>query len=167
MEPVVRSAETRDIPAINEIANWYIEHTTVNFDTEPWGLDRRYAWAAGFNRRGVPYHLLVCEHQGRLTGFCCNTRFRPKKAYDSSTETTVYTARDAGMRGYGTLLYGTLLEMLRDEPLHRAYAIITLPNPASIRLHERFGYTAAGLFDEAGWKFNRYHNVAIYQKVLT
>ena len=166
MKPDVRPAETRDIPAVNGIANWYIEHTTANFDTEPWSLDRRHEWASGFNRKDTPYHLLVCEHRGRITGFSCNTRFRPKKAYDSSTETTVYIARDAGKNGYGTLLYGALLQVLRNESLHRAYAIITLPNPGSIRLHERFGYAAAGLFDEAGWKFNRYHSVAVYQKSL-
>lgn len=166
MESVVRPAETRDIPVINEIANWYIEHTTVNFDTEPWSLDKRYQWASGFNRQDTPYHLLVSEHEGVITGFCCNTQFRPKQAYDSSTETTVYTARDAGSKGYGTLLYHALLEAAKAEALHRAYAIITLPNPISIRLHERFGYTSAGLFDEAGWKFNRYHSVAVYQKEL-
>lgn len=162
MQTVIRPAGTRDAAAINEIANRYIEHTTVNFDTQPWSLEKRRAWIESFNSAQAPYHLLVADSDGQIAGFCCNTRFRPKAAYDRSTETTVYVDPAMTSRGCGENLYRGLLERIAETDLHRAFAIITLPNAVSLRLHEKLGFTECGMLDEAGWKFNGYHSISIY-----
>ena len=163
---VIRTSKEDDAFAINGIANWYIENTAVNFDTEAWSLEKRSEWVRSFNRSGEPWHLLVAVEDVALVGFACNTRFRPKAAYSSTTETTVYIANDSHSRGYGGALYTALIERIGKEDFHRALGVITLPNPASIALHEKMGFRQVGLFDEVGTKFGQYHTVAIYQKDL-
>lgn len=79
---------------------------------------------------------------------------------------SVYCAPEAAGRGIGTLLYTALFEALAGEDLHRAYAGIALPNEASVRLHDRFGFRHLGTYEEVGRKFDRYWDVAWYEKKL-
>ena len=90
----------------------------------------------------------------------------PKPAYSTSVEVSVYCAPEAAGRGVGTLLYASLFEALAGEDLHRAYAGITQPNEASVRLHARFGFRPIGMYEEVGRKFDRYWDVAWYEKKL-
>ncbi len=163
---IVRPATADDAEAINRIANWYIENTAVNFDTAAWPLHKRVEWIESFNGDASPYRLLAGENKGRIIGFSNNTRFRPKAAYESSTETTVYMEHGVESRGRGRILYEALLAHVATANFHRAYAVITLPNPASVRLHEDLGFSLVGTFDEIGRKFDRYHSVAMYQKII-
>jgi len=162
-EPLIGLATIDHASAINDIANWYIEHTSTNFDTQPWSLDKRIQWAGNFNQENCPYYLLIAEIEGEIAGFTYNTFFRPKNAYTRSTESTVYVKQGMSRLGIGEALYRELLNRIQLTDLHRAFAIITLPNPASIRLHEKLGFTACGLLSEAGWKFNAYHSIAMYE----
>lgn len=103
---------------------------------------------------------------GRVLGYASSSPFRPKSAYATSVETTVYVAPDAGRRGIGSLLYQALFDALAGEGLHRAYAGIARPNAASTRLHERFGFRHVGTYREVGHKFGRWWDVAWYEKEL-
>ncbi|MBB5939823.1 GNAT family N-acetyltransferase [Streptomyces zagrosensis] len=108
---------------------------------------------------------------GRILGYATSSPFRPKAAYGTSVEVSVYCAPDLTQHGIGTLLYQALFEALADEAarhdsLHRAYAGIALPNTPSERLHARFGFTHVGTFREVGRKFGRYWDVAWYEKPL-
>ena len=91
---------------------------------------------------------------------------RERKAYDTTVETTVYCAPEATGRGIGRLLYAALFDALRGEDLQVAIAAITLPNAGSVALHERFGFTLAGVMHDVGRKFDRYWDVAWYEKRL-
>ncbi len=166
MTGVIRAATIADTGQINHIANWYIENTVANFETEPWSIKKRTEWVARFCRTGSPYHLLVTVQDGAVVGFACNTRFKPKTGYDSSTETTVYIARGMTLGGRGEALYRALLERVGKQRFHRAYAVIALPNAPSIRLHEKLGFRLVGTLDEVGKKFGRFHDTGIYQKKL-
>ena len=161
----IREATLDDAEDINRIANWYIENTTINFDVGSWSLEKRREWVAEFIQADSPYHLLVGESNG-IIGFACNTRFRPKAAYNRATETTVYIDHNIEPRGRGGVLYEALLARVKTSQFHRAYAVITLPNQASILLHERLGFTQVGAFDEIGHKFGAFHSVAIYEKSI-
>ena len=90
--------------------------------------------------------------------------YRPRAAYAPSVETSVYVAPTHIGRGLGSALYGALLAELEREDVHRAYAGIAMPNPASVRLHERHGYRRAGYYSEQGRKFGRYWHVAWYER---
>ncbi|MFI7099835.1 GNAT family N-acetyltransferase [Streptomyces sp. NPDC050161] len=109
---------------------------------------------------------VVGAARGALLGYATSSPFRPKAAYATSVEVTVYCAPHAAGRGIGTLLYRALFAALADEDVHRAYAGIAQPNAASTRLHTRFGFRHIGTYTEVGRKFGRYWDVAWYQKDL-
>lgn len=111
-----------------------------------------------------PHRLLVAVSGGAVVGFACSSRFRPKAAYETSVETIIYLAAEAVGHGAGSKLYGELFHALEGEDVHRAYAGISLPNPASIALHERFGFKRVAHFTEQGRKFGPYWDVAWYEK---
>lgn len=164
---MIRHATTDDAEDINRIANWYILNTAINFDTQTWDIEKRCRWIDEFNQPDLPYQLLVLEQSKRVVGFANNTQFRPKPAYNRATETSIYLDHAAALNGYGTILYQALLERIAEFAFHRAYAVITLPNRASVRLHEKFDFKLAGTLNQIGFKFDQYHDVAMYEKSLS
>ena len=162
----VRYAEERDLARITAIYNHYIIETPVTFDLEPVTLANRREWLGQFSTTGS-HRLFVAEENGIVAGYAGSHQFRPRKAYDTTIEATVYCAPEATGRGIGTLLYTAVFDAVRGEDLHLAVAGITVPNEASIALHERFGFTLAGLMHQIGRKFGRYWDVAWYEKPLS
>jgi phosphinothricin acetyltransferase len=108
----------------------------------------------------------VAEDGGKLLGYATSSAFRPKPAYATSVETSVYLAPEHVGRGIGRLLYAALFDVLRHEDVHMALAGITVPNVASQRLHERFGFRPVGCYEQVGRKFGEFWDVAWYQKPL-
>jgi phosphinothricin acetyltransferase len=165
MTAEIRPASDGDLPRLTEIYNHYVVSSYVTFDLEPVTLDERREWLAQFAMTG-PHRLLVAEEDGVVLGYAGSFRFRTRCAYEGTIETTVYCAPEATGRGLGSALYGALFEALRDENLHVAIGAIAVPNPPSIALHERFGFVLAGVMHEVGRKFDRYWDVAWYEKRL-
>ena len=161
----VRPATAGDLSAVNDIYNQYVVEAHYTFDLEPMSAEARGEWFTHYGETG-PHRLLVAVFDGLVIGYAASSRFRPKPAYDTSVETSVYLAPDAVGRGAGSRLYERLFKALEGEDVHRAYAGIALPNPASIGLHERFGFKRVGHFTEQGRKFGRYWDVAWYEKAL-
>lgn len=162
---VVRPGCAQDLPALNEIYNHYVRESHATFDLEDQTLERRMEWFAQFDDVG-PYRIFVAEEDAALVGYVTSIQFRKKPAYAQSIETTVYTKAGAGGRGLGRALYDTLFEALATESLHRAYAGIALPNLASERLHLALGFRPIGVYREVGYKFDRYWDVAWFEKEL-
>jgi phosphinothricin acetyltransferase len=171
MDVQVRPGREEDLEALTELYNHYVRETPITFDLEPLTPEQRRPWLVSHPEDG-PYRLLVaCEAIGglspcRILGYATSSPFRPKAAYATSVEVTVYLAPDAGGQGIGTLLYEALFEALSAEDLHRAYAGVAQPNEASERLHARFGFRPVGVYREVGRKFGRYWDVAWYEKEL-
>ena len=162
----VRAAAANDAPAINRIYNHYVRNTAITFDIEPWNTQRRKIWIDEFADPESPYHAVVAELDGKIIGFAYNSRFRPRAAYRLSTETTVYTEPQSRVRGIGTALYQDLFKRIEQTELHRAYAVIALPNPRSIAFHQKFGFSPIGTLHEVGRKFGRYVDVTWFEKAL-
>lgn len=154
----IRAAERADLAALTSLYNYYIEHTVNTFDIEPFTVAERAAWFDHYAATG-PHRLLVGERDERVVGYASSGPFRPKAAYAQSVETSVYLDPDSVGRGDGRRLYEALFAALADEPVHRAYAGISLPNEASIRLHRRLGFVHVGVWREVGFKFGRYVDV--------
>jgi len=154
----IRPAERRDLARLTEIYNYYVVNTPVTFDVEPYTVERREAWFAQFGATGR-YRLLVAESGGRVVGYAGTTRFRPKAAYETTVETTIYSAPDSVGEGVGRQLYAALFKALRGEDIHRFVAGYALPNPATAAIHERFGFKVVGVFSENGRKFGKYWDV--------
>jgi phosphinothricin acetyltransferase len=162
---MIRRAREDDLAALTALYNHYIERTPITFDVEPYTVERRRAWLAGFAERGR-HQLFVAEEGGRVVGWAGTLRFREKRAYDTTVEMTVYLAPDTTGRGLGAALYEALFAAIAGEDVHRAVAGITLPNDASIALHRRFGFTEVGVFREVGRKLGRYWDVLWMERGL-
>jgi phosphinothricin acetyltransferase len=146
----IRAAALADLAAVTAIYNHYVETSAYTFDLH------------SFTGR---HRLLVAEDDdGRLLGYACAGPLRPKAAYDRSVETTIYLHPDARGSGLGPRLYGALLKLLAANDVHRCYAVVTMPNPASIHLHERLGFREVGRLTECGFKFDRWWDVVWMEK---
>ncbi|MGA5205226.1 GNAT family N-acetyltransferase [Streptomyces variegatus] len=166
-EVQVRPGVEADLDALTALYNHYVRETAITFDTAIFTPEERGPWLLSHPEDG-PYRLMVATEPNtqEILGYSTSSPFRMKPAYATSVETSVYVAPGAGRRGVGTLLYTALFEALSGEDLHRAYAGIALPNEASVRLHERFGFRHVGTYGEVGRKFGRYWDVAWYEKEL-
>ncbi|MFF5976426.1 GNAT family N-acetyltransferase [Streptomyces sp. NPDC012769] len=161
----VRAGTEGDLGALTALYNHYVRETAITFDTEPFTPEQRLPWLRSHPEDG-PHRLLVAQAADGILGYATSSAFRPKAAYATSVEVSVYLSPEAGGRGVGTLLYEELFRVLRGEDVHRAYAGIALPNEASTRLHARFGFRHIGTYGEVGRKFGRYWDVAWFEKRL-
>lgn len=161
----IRRGREDDLPAIQEVYAGYVRATAITFDVAVPTLAERRAWFAGFGTCGR-HQLFVAHGPGAVVGYACTRPFREKAAYDTTVETSVYLAEAARGRGLGARLYGCLFAALEGEDVHLAVAGITLPNDASVALHERFGFTRVGVMREVGRKFGRYWDVLWMERRL-
>lgn len=157
-ETRIRAAERGDLARITEIYNYYVVNTPVTFDVEAYTVERRETWFAQFGATGR-HRLVVAEENGMVMGYAGTTQFRPKAAYETTVETTIYCAPEAVGKGIGRRLYAELFALLKDEDIHRFVAGYALPNAASERLHRQFGFQVMGVFSENGRKFGKYWDV--------
>jgi len=166
-EVQVRAGTEGDLDALTALYNHYVHETPITFDTAVFTAEERRPWLLSHPEDG-PYRLMVATDTDsqEILGYATSSPYRPKAAYATSVEVTVYVAPGAGGRGIGTLLYKALFEALAGEDVHRAYAAVAQPNEASTRLHERFGFQHIGTYHEVGRKFGRFWDVAWYEKGL-
>lgn len=162
----IRRGAVTDVPRLTAIYNEYVRDTPITFDIEPWSVERRRReWFEHFAESGR-YQLFVAEDGDAVVGYATSSLFRPKAAYDTTVEATIYLAPNAKGRGTGRALYAKLFESLRSEDVRRVLAGITLPNEASQSLHERMGFTRVAHFTEVGRKFDRYWDVIWLEKKM-
>ena len=164
MNEVVRPAGAADLARINAIYNHYVLHSHATFEIEPVTMTEREDWASHYADSGR-YRLLVVADDDVL-GFATSSPYHVRAAYETSVELSVYVDPAATGRGLGARLYGALIPILEREDLHRAYGGVALPNPASMALHERFGFREVARYSEQGRKFGRYWDVAWVERPL-
>jgi phosphinothricin acetyltransferase len=160
MAAVIRPVAPSDAAAIAIIYNHYVLNTIVTFEEAP--VD-----AAKIARRideiRASYPWLVAIEDDRVVGYGYAGKWKGRCAYRHTVESTVYLAPDAFGRGLGTSLYAALLEDLPLRNVHAVIGGIALPNPASVALHEKFGFRKSGEFKEVGRKFGRWIDVGYWQ----
>jgi phosphinothricin acetyltransferase len=161
----IRYGEVSDLPKLTAIYNHYVINSPATFDLEPLQAEKRAGWFAEFGRAGR-YRLFVAERDGEVVGYAHTRRFRERPAYDITVESTAYCAHDAVGQGAGSALYAALFQAIAAEDVHLVIAGITLPNDASVALHEKFGFSLSGVMHEVGRKFGRFWDVATYEKRL-
>ena len=164
-EILIRPAARADLPRLTEIYNHYVLHTPVTFDVEPYTVEKRAAWFEQFGPTGR-YRLMVAQENGVVLGYAGTTRFRPKAAYETTVETTIYCDQQAVGKRLGSRLYAALFEAIQGEDIHRIVAGYTLPNDASAALHARCGFKPVGIYTEVGRKFGRYWDVQWTERPL-
>lgn len=161
--PSVRPAVAADVPAIARVYGHAVRTSVATFDvTDP----PASAWHEKITSTVTGDHVVVAEEDGVVRGYAYSTSFRPRPAYGLTRETSVYLAPDAVGAGLGRLLYSRLLELLRADGVHLAVAVVAEPNPASVALHEAFGFELVGTLREVGRKLDRWVDVRLYQLLL-
>jgi len=163
MSFTIRRSTLDDAEALNRIGNHYILNSSANFKLVALTVHERENWIRGFKDSGR-IQLFVGEEEGRIRGFCCTYPFNERPAYCTSVAVTIYLDPDFKGKGLGSALYTQLFESLAKEDIHRAYAGITLPNPASIAIHQKFGFKKVAHYSEAGKKFDQYWDVIWMEK---
>jgi len=161
----IRPALSADASSIAEIYNHHIATSHATFEIDPIDsgemLRRMEAgWAAG-------YPFFVCEEIGEILGYAYGHQFRPRRAYVHSVEVSVYIKPGLEGRGIGTMLYETLFSDLKKGNFHAIVAGISLPNDASVKLHEKFDMQKVAHFHEVGRKFDRWIDVGYWELILT
>jgi L-amino acid N-acyltransferase YncA len=161
--PVIRSAEAADLPAIADIYNDAVLNSTATFDVEPWSTERRDTW---FREHTHPYAVLIAVRGPDVLGWAALSPFQRKPAYRFTAETSLYVRAEHRGEGTGALLLARLLEVAAGNGFHSVLARIVGDNPASLRLHRRFGFRRVGVEREVGYKFDRWLDVVVMQKLL-
>jgi L-amino acid N-acyltransferase YncA len=121
---------------------------------------------ARIERYGKSHAWLVAEREGEVLGYAYATAFNERPAYRWSTSVSVYVADSARGQGIGRALYTALFDRLRERGFRMACAGITLPNEASVGLHEGLGFKQVGVNREIGWKDGAWRDVGWYQLEL-
>jgi len=159
----IRTATDDDAEWMAGIYNWYVLNTIVSFETDPVSTD---GMRTRIREKLVRHDWLVGEQDGARIGYACYGSFRPRAAYNHTAESTVYVAREHQGRGHGTTLYTALLDSARRRGMRELIGVIALPNPESIRLHERLGFREVGILRQAGHKLGRYIDVGLWQRAV-
>jgi len=141
----------------------FVRETAISFEERiPTAAD----FAARIQRIESTHPWLVAEHDGRLAGYAYGCPHRERAAYRWAAEVTVYVEAAFRRQGVGRELYRALLELLRDQGLWVVCAGVTLPNEASIGLHESLGFKPVGIYRRIGYKFGKWWDVGWWQLAL-
>lgn len=160
MKKRIRRIEARDADAVSAIYAPFVTDSATSFETEPPNAE---AISQRIRDLEPQYPWLVFEADGEVLGYAYGSSHRSRKAYQWSVEVSAYIHERARKRGAGRALYLSLFEVLRLQGYVNAYAGITLPNPASVGLHEALGFQSIGVFSKIGFKFGQWHDVAWLQ----
>ncbi|WP_380676856.1 arsinothricin resistance N-acetyltransferase ArsN1 family B [Salinigranum sp. GCM10025319] len=152
----LRVATPADASAVRDVYAPYVEETAVSFATAAPSVEALEGKIETTLRRN-PW--LVCERDGDVIGYAYAGPFRERDAYQWTTETSVYVDREAHREGVGRALYEALLELVEAQGYASAVGVVTLPNPASVGLHESLGFEHVGTFDDVGYKNGAWHDV--------
>lgn len=155
-EHTIRMAEVGDAGGCALVYTPYVAETVISFELE---APEQEEFARRIESTLETHPWLVAESAGEIAAFAYATRHRERAAYRFSTDVSVYVAASQKRRGLGRALYCELFEILREQGFLRAYAGVTLPNPASVGLHEALGFRAIGVYRRVGFKFGRWHDV--------
>jgi phosphinothricin acetyltransferase len=164
MTTVIRVARSDDAAAIAAIYNTYVRDDIATFEEVPVAVDEMNVRVADVQKRGLPW--LVAEDAGTVIGYAYAGPWKARSAYRHTVEASVYVDRATKGRGIGAELYAALLAELRTRDIHAVIGGVSLPNEASARLHEKFGFKNIARFEQVGFKLGRWIDVGYWQLLL-
>lgn len=164
MVTTIRNAREGDAAEITRIYNHYIAHTCITFETEP--VDEDEMAQRITDTLAIPLPWLVAESDKKIIGYAYASRWKGRCAYRFAVESTIYLDPTQTGRGIGMGLYSNLVEAIRSHSMRSVIGGISLPNDASIRLHESLGFKKVGHFERVGYKLDRWVDVGYWQLQL-
>lgn len=161
---MIRSAISEDAPKLADIYNHYIENTVITFEESCIDSDEMIKRIEAVTEQNLPW--LIIEENNLILGYAYASPWKARSAYRFSVEATVYLSPNEHNKGLGTQLYQALFEELKRKPIHTIIGGITLPNPASIALHEKLGMHQVAHFKQVGKKFDQWLDTGYWQLTL-
>jgi L-amino acid N-acyltransferase YncA len=160
---VIRTAQIADARDIHAIYAPLMAATAISFEIDPPST----AQIEDRIRHTLPsFPYLVCVADGKVLGYAYAGAHCERAAYRWSVDMTIYVDEEARRSGVGRSLYGSLIRILQRQRFHAAFAGITLPNEGSVSLHKSLGFQLAGIYEEVGFKFGRWHGVSWWRRGL-
>lgn len=160
----IRQADpARDGAGCADIYAPFVRETAISFEER---VPTAAEFAARIERIEGTHPWIVAEHEGRVGGFAYGCPHRERAAYRWAADVTVYVDPRFHRRGMGRALYRVLLGLLREQGLWIACAGITLPNEASVALHESLGFVPVGVYRRIGYKAGAWWDVGWWQLAL-
>ncbi len=159
----IRAATAVDLPAINDIYNYYVLHSTCTYQLQPSPLEERKRW---FAQHDAKHPAIVGCENGTVLAWASISRFHPREAYARTVESSVYVHHDHHRRGLGKSLMCEIIQLARELKHHTIVAGISADQIASVKLHEAMGFTKAAHLKEVGFKFDRWLDVVWMQLML-
>ena len=157
---MIRNVQIEDAQQLLDIYNYYVVNTVITFDLEALSLD---AFKEKITTVSADYPFIVYEENSEILGYAYGSKFRPKPAYNNTVESTVYLKHGAQGKQIGSKLYNELLFLLKQKNVHVVLGVLTLPNEASVKLHEKFGFKEVAHLKEVGLKFGKWQDVGFWQ----
>jgi phosphinothricin acetyltransferase len=162
---LIRLIQDKDVNKVTDIYNYYVTDTIITFEEEWVEIADMSARIKKIAKEKLPWFVAE-DNNGNVIGYAYATKWRERFAYRYSVEITVYVHKNATKNGVGSRLYEALLSELRTKKVHTVIGGITLPNAASIALHERFAMKQVAHFKEVGFKFKQWLDVGYWQVEL-
>lgn len=163
--PLIRPSQDQDLSAITAIYAHHVLHGTGTFETEPPALADMTTRRADVLAKGLPY--LVAEEGGAVLGFAYCNWFKPRPAYRFSAEDSIYLAPGSEGKGLGRTLLQSLSASAQAVGVRKLIAVIgDSQNHGSIGVHRAAGFESVGVLKSCGWKFDRWLDVVLMEKVL-
>lgn len=152
----VRTASTADAPGILQIYSPHVLQDACTFETQTPSVEEVEKRIAKCLQK---FPWIVCEIENQIAGYVYASAHREREAYQWTCESSVYVHKDFKGNRIGTTLYKCLFQLLKRQGLVNVYAGITLPNAASVLLHEACGFTLFAEYDNVGYKMGSWHKV--------
>jgi phosphinothricin acetyltransferase len=158
---MIRNVLLSDASSIAGIYNYYIENTIITFEEKQVDAGEIERRIKSIREKHFPY--IVYEESGQLLAYAYLNNWRSRSAYDITLETSIYVDIRFTGKGIGPVLYKELIDKAKEINIHSLIGVISLPNEASRKLHEKSGFQLIGNFRESGLKFNRFVDVEFWQ----
>ena len=162
---IIRCTAARHAAAILDILNEAIANSTSVYDYEPRTIGMMQNWFADRQAGNFPV-IGIEDSAGTLLGYASYGVFRARPAYKYSVEHSLYVHVDHRGKGLGRILLQQIIDTATSQNYHLLVGGIDTSNTTSIALHERFGFSHAGTVRQAGFKFGRWLDLALYQLIL-
>ena len=160
---MIRKVHINDAKQMVDIYNYYVLNSVATFDDVPLATE---AFEEKITTINAGFPFIVFTENENIIGYAYAGKWRYKPAYKQTAEITVYVKHDEHGKQIGTKLYVELLKQLKQQNFHTVIGGVTLPNEASVKLHEKFGFQKAAHFKAVGLKFNQWQDVGFWQLSL-
>jgi L-amino acid N-acyltransferase YncA len=164
MPTEIRSARAEDAASVAQIYQPLVQDSVISFELEVPSVEEMRRRIVATTAR-LPWLVCVDSH-AVVEGYVYASRHRERAAYQWSVDVTAYVRAGCRGRGIGKTLYLRLFEELRALGYCQAFAGITLPNAASVALHESLGFKPIGVYRNVGYKLGAWHDVGWWQATL-